>query len=74
MEPHLPIRGFDIDEFIDNPLNVVLTDGEGNYSLFEREEVRGLVTGHYFFVSRGGEALNLCKEMLSKIFTGPYGS
>lgn len=71
MQPYLPILGFEPEDWLGNPLNVALTDGQGNYSLFERES-RGLVSGHYFMVARGKDALKLSKEMLHEIFTGPY--
>ncbi len=71
MEPYLPILGFNPEEWLSNPLNVALTDSEGNYSLFEREAL-GVVSGHYFMVARGREAFKLAKQMLHEIFTGPY--
>jgi hypothetical protein len=71
MGPYLPIKGFFPAEWLENPLNIALTDGEGNYALFEREGL-GLVSGHYFMRARGKQALQLAKEMLHEIFTGPY--
>lgn len=71
MGPYLPIKGFFPDEWLNNPLNVALTDGEGNYSLFEREGL-GIVSGHYFMRARGKQAFLLAKEMLHEAFTGPY--
>lgn len=71
MNPYLPIIGFYPEEWLSNPLNVALTDGKGNYSLYERE-AKGIVSGHYFMVARGRQALSLAKQMLTEIFTGPY--
>lgn len=71
MEPYLPILGFNPEEWLSNPLNVALTDGQGNYSLYERQ-MKGIVAGHYFMKARGRDALRIAKEMLHEIFTGPY--
>lgn len=72
MDPYLKdLHGFHGPEWLGNQDNVALTDGEGSFSLFERES-GGVVSGHYFLIKRGREALNLCSEMLKEIFTGPY--
>lgn len=71
MEPYLPLQGFEPKQWLGLSLNVALTDGEGNYSLFERYS-EFVVTGHYFFKARGKQALQLAKEMLQEAFTGDY--
>jgi hypothetical protein len=67
------LTGFYPDLWLSIPMNVVLTNENGDVGLFERTaEMDGTVTGHYFFHSRGREALRTAKEMLREIFTGPY--
>lgn len=63
--------GFDPVEWLANGDNVCLTDGHGNFTLFERS-VPKTVIGHYFLVARGKEAFAICKEFLDEIFSGPY--
>lgn len=64
--------GFDPSAWLDNPDNVCLTDGDGNFTLFQRFSPN-VVMGHYFLKARGREALSLCEKFLEEIFTGPYG-
>ena len=66
------LKGFYPQEWLDNPDNICLTDGEGNFTLYERQ-LPTVVIGHYFLKARGREALKLCHEFLEEIFTGPYG-
>lgn len=65
------LKGFYPEEWLADRSNVCLTDGHGNYTLYERT-VSNAVTGHYFLVARGREALKLCREFLDEIFNGPY--
>lgn len=71
MNPYLPIVGLDPAEWLLSELNVALTDGKGNYGLFERSG-NGLVSGHYFMKTRGRDALRTAKVILHEAFTGPY--
>lgn len=66
------LKGFYPADWLADDQNVCLTDGEGNFTLFERE-TENAVTGHYFLKARGKEAFALCKEFLEEVFTGPYG-
>jgi hypothetical protein len=66
------LKGFAAEEWLMLHDNVCLTDGKGNFTLFERI-TPGAVYGHYFLKARGREAIALCKEFLREIFTGPYG-
>ena len=66
------LKGFYPEEWLDDRNNVCLTDGEGNFTLYERQ-LPTAVVGHYFLKARGRQALKLCKEFLEEIFTGPYG-
>lgn len=65
------MHGFYPEEWLSNDENVALTNSRGDISLFERE-LPGVVTGHYFFHSRGHHAVRAAKEMLEEIFTGDY--
>lgn len=65
------LKGFYPADWLADDQNVCLTDGEGNFTLFERE-LPGVVTGHYFLRDRGKKAFDLCEEFLTEIFTGPY--
>lgn len=66
------LKGFYPSEWLSNDQNICLTDGHGNFTLFERVTPNA-VYGHYFLVARGREAITLCKEFLAEAFTGPYG-
>lgn len=63
--------GFIPEEWLANKDNVCLTDGNGNFTLFQRFSPE-VVMGHYFLKARGREALKLCEAFLEEIFTGPY--
>lgn len=60
---YLPLHGFDAKEFVENRDNVCLLKG-GDLSLFEKVS-ESLYEGHYFFESRGKEALRVAQEMLA---------
>ena len=65
--------GFIPDFWLAIPNNVALTNDRGDVALFERVvDQDNTVFGHYFFFSRGREALDTAKEMLEEIFLGPY--
>lgn len=66
--------GFDAKELITNKDNVVLTDGEGNFSLFEKTWL-GTYCGHYFFnTKKGKEAITLANDMLDWMFNNFKGT
>lgn len=46
--------GFDAKELVENEENILVTDGENNYGLFEFHEP-GRYYGHYMFTARGLE-------------------
>lgn len=67
------LTGFIPDFWLCIPTNVALTNDNGDVALFNRHlELPNTVTGHYFFHSRGRQALNAAKEMIREVFTGPY--
>lgn len=65
------IEGFDPEDWVQNEENVALINEKGDVSLFERDSP-SVVSGHYFFFSRGNEAVSVAKAMLTEIFSGPY--
>lgn len=67
------VLGLNVPEWVNNPANVALRNELGDVSLFERNwRQPNTVSGHYFFVSRGGVARLAAEEMLKEIFTGDY--
>ena len=69
MAPHLPIRGLEPKEWLENPNNYCLTDEEANLSLFEETDLPWMVDGHYFYNARGKKAVKTAKEALEFMFT-----
>jgi len=65
--------GYDPEAWIANTDNVVLTDGEGSYALFERTGLPHVAVGHYLLKARGRDAIRVSREMLDEIFSGEYG-
>ncbi len=65
------LEGFIPEEWLADENNVCLTDGNGNFTLFQRFSPE-VVMGHYFLKARGREAFELCEAFLEEIFTGPY--
>ena len=67
-EPYLDtLLGFDPVTWLCQEGNLALTDGDGNWALFEKSE-DGIYTGHYFFVVRGRAAKKLALQMLAFFF------
>lgn len=59
---------FDAEEWVANEDNIALTDGDGNYILFQYE-YPGALQGHYFFEkARGKEAISLSQLALGLAF------
>lgn len=58
-------------EWIANPTNIVLTNDAGDLAIFEIG-VKNIYTGHYFFKSRGREALNAGRDFLDELFNTCY--
>ena len=65
LKPFLPIEGFYPVSFILDEDNVVLRDGL-DYAVFEYTTF-GVYTGHYFFSSRGREAIDVGEKFLAEI-------
>lgn len=61
-------EGFDPKALVEADGNVLVTDGEGNYGLFECEEP-GVFYGHYLFTARGPyKTFRIAKELLGYFF------
>jgi hypothetical protein len=59
--------GFDPEALIGNEHNILVTDGEENYGLFE-EHAPGVYYGHYMFTVRGPQTLNVARNLLGFFF------
>lgn len=59
---------FDPYSWIENPLNIALTDDGENYNLLEYE-LPGIYTGHTFYIKRGRAAKAHLHEALRVAFT-----
>ena len=68
------IEGFEPKEWLSNPLNIALINDNNDIALFENQEALSrTVCGHYFFFSRGKEAVKAAKEFLHELFSSDYG-
>jgi hypothetical protein len=63
----LALDTFDLEEWCKEDKNIALTNGQDYVILtYERDKI---YAGHYFFRSRGKEALKVAREALKEIFT-----
>lgn len=58
-------------EWLSNPDNIVLQNDRGDLALFEKG-VKNIYSGHYFFQSRGREAIKAGTEFLDNLFNTCY--
>lgn len=63
--------GFDPIDWVSNHLNLALENSDGDMSLFEYERP-GIVTGHYYFKSRGRKAIQVGQAFLDEVFNSCY--
>lgn len=67
------ITGFEPHSWLFNPNNVALINDKNDIALFEHQaDLFNTVCGHYFFFSRGKDALKAAKEFLEEIFSEQY--
>lgn len=67
------IEGFYPKEWIQNPCNIALINTNDDVALFEHQaNLKDTVCGHYFFFSRGKEAVKVAQEFLEELFTTTY--
>ena len=63
------IVGFDPEEWLSDPLNIALINDNEDIALFENQiAATNAVCGHYFFFSRGKEAVKAATQFLREIF------
>lgn len=61
--------GFDAQQLVDDEDNILVTDGEDNYGLFEYDSP-GNYYGHYMFTARGPDNTEeVARKLLSFFFT-----
>lgn len=58
----------DMVEWVADPDNIFLVNECGDLSLFEHHENAKVVTGHYYFKSRGKRAVQSAKDFLTEVF------
>lgn len=64
------IDNFDPESWLMFEDNIALTNEHGDIALFERNDLNPVsVYGHYFFWSRGRQAINAAKQFLEELFT-----
>ena len=67
------IEGFEPEEWLSNELNIALINKNDDVALFENQlGLENTVCGHYFFFSRGKEAVKAAKDFLKEIFSDDY--
>lgn len=65
-------NNFDAKTWIENERNIALINEQEDVALFERyDQQQNAVFGHYFFFSRGKEAIETANQFLKEIFTTP---
>lgn len=62
------LKGYVATEWLETKGNIALTDDAGNVGLLVYN-LPGIYCGHYFFSSRGKEAIKRVSEMISYAFT-----
>ncbi len=58
-------------EWLADPENICLTNDLGDFAFFERG-VRHIYTGHYFFKSRGRQAITVARAFIDELFNTCY--
>jgi hypothetical protein len=67
------IVGLDIEEWLANPFNIALTNDKGDVAMFEHQVNLGaVVCAHYFYFSRGKQAIEESEKLLRELFTEHY--
>jgi len=61
----------DVSEWMSDPNNIVLTNSNGDLAIFEIG-FKNVYTGHYYFKSRGRQAITAAREFLDEIFNKCY--
>jgi hypothetical protein len=61
----------DAIDWVSKPENIVLQNNKGDLALFEIG-VKKVYSGHYYFKSRGKQAIQSAKEFLDELFNSCY--
>lgn len=61
----------DIENWLENPHNIILINAKEDVAIFE-DMGNGLVNGHYYFKSRGKQAIEAGQNFLDEIFNECY--
>jgi hypothetical protein len=60
-------------EWLSNPSNIVLENEQGDLALFEwSSPISKVYSGHYYFKSRGRDAIKAAKGFLDELFNSCY--
>ena len=63
----------DVIDWLSDPTNIVLENQYGDIALFEYGiPVRRIYSGHYYFKSRGKQAIKAGKKFLDELFNSCY--
>ncbi len=63
----------DVEEWLADPTNIALENEHGDLALFEYGfPLKKIYSGHYFFKSRGRQALQAARDFLDEIFNPCY--
>lgn len=66
-----PDNNVDITKWIADPDNIVLVNDRGDIALFEKG-IKHVHSGHYYFKSRGRQAIKAGTEFLDELFNTCY--
>lgn len=67
------VVGFDPEQWLEDANNIALINENNDIALFEKQQdLRRTVCGHYFFFSRGKEAIKAARQFLEEIFSEAY--
>jgi len=63
----------DVIEWLSDPVNIVLENDNGYIAIFEYGiPAKRVYSGHYYFKSRGRQAIKAGKELLDELFNSCY--
>lgn len=67
------IVGFEPEDWLANPLNIALINDNGDVALLEHQvSLKNTVCAHYFFFSRGKEAVKTGQKLMREVFETTY--
>jgi len=70
---YLKIEDVNAEEWVADPANIILENEHGDLALFEYGLLTSkLYSGHYYFKSRGRQAIKAARDFLDEIFNTCY--